>query len=483
MSVSGPSERWIFSAAAVVTVSRAPAPTLMSMSKRSPPVMPPPVLTMTASSAVLLLPLGKRTRSESDSWTRPRRLPPGAAATVNAILPTARLPAKISLRGGALPSIGSVITYRASDRHGALERALVEIVAVAGIDDGAAVHDGEMVAEFAGKVEILLDQHDGDLAQRAQIGDGAADILDDRRLDAFGRLVEQKEPRPHHQRAADGELLLLAARKIAAAPAQHGFEHREQRKHVVGHAALIARQRRKTGAQIFLDREQRKDFAALRHIGDAAPRPLRRFQRGDVAAFPGDGAAAHRLLAGQSIEQAGLADAVAPEHAGDLARLRLERHRPQRLRGAVVEIDGLRVQHDQRPKYTSTTRSFCDTWSIEPSASTEPSCKHVTLTPRSRTKVISCSTTTTVCSLLISLSSSAVCRVSTSVMPATGSSTKRSFGSCASSMPISSHCFWPCARLPARRLRTAVRRVVAKISSMRRCSAGVCRHHKLVRAR
>src|SRR5580692_1031273 len=195
----------------------------MSTSKRSPPVMPPPVLTMTASSAVLLSPFGKRTRSEPASWTLSRRLPPGPAATVNAALPTARLPAKISLRSGA-PSIGSAITYRASNRHGALQRALVEIVAVTGVDDGAAVHDGEMVAEFAGKVEILLDQHDGDLAERAQIGDGAADILDDRRLDTFGRLVEQKEPRPHHQRAADGELLLLAARKIAAAPAQHGFE-------------------------------------------------------------------------------------------------------------------------------------------------------------------------------------------------------------------------------------------------------------------
>src|SRR5580700_6129542 len=298
----------------------------MSMSKRSPPVMPPPVLTMTASSD-WLLPLGKRTRSEPASWTRPRRLPPSPAATVNAMRPSARLPAKISLRNGALPTIKPAIKNRASNRHGALERALVKVVAVAGIDDSAAVHDGEMVAEFAGKVEILLDQNDGDLAERTQIGDGAADILDDRRLDALGRLVEQEQPRPHHQRAADGELLLLAARQIAAAPAQHGFQHREQREHVVGHAALVARQRRKTGAQIFLDREQRKDFAALRHIGDTAPRPLRRLQRGDVAALPGDGAAAHRLLAGQRVEQAGLADAVPAEHAGDLAGLRFERHR------------------------------------------------------------------------------------------------------------------------------------------------------------
>ena len=63
---------------------------------------------------------------------------------------------------------------------------------------GAAVHDGEMVAEFAGKVEILLDQHNRDLAERAQVSDGAADILDDRRLNALGWLIEQLKPRPHH---------------------------------------------------------------------------------------------------------------------------------------------------------------------------------------------------------------------------------------------------------------------------------------------
>ena len=69
---------------------------------------------------------------------------------------------------------------------------------------GAAIHDGEMVAEFAGKVEILLDQQNGDLAERAQIGDGAADILDDRRLDPLRRFVQQQHAWAHDQRPADG---------------------------------------------------------------------------------------------------------------------------------------------------------------------------------------------------------------------------------------------------------------------------------------
>lgn len=48
---------------------------------------------------------------------------------------------------------------------------------------------------------------------------GAADVLDDGGLDALGRLVEHERLRPRHQRATDGELLLLATGEIAAAPA------------------------------------------------------------------------------------------------------------------------------------------------------------------------------------------------------------------------------------------------------------------------
>src|SRR6266508_1758384 len=104
---------------------------------------------------------------------------------------------------------------------------------------------------------------------------------------------------------------------------------------------------------------------------------------------------------------------------------------------------------------------------------TEPSCSTVTLTPSSRTNAMSCSTTTTVRSRLISLSSSTVWRVSASVIPATGSSTSSSLGSCASSMPISSHCFWPCDRLPAMRWRTEDSRMVSRMPSMRPAYAAV----------
>src|SRR3712207_360320 len=58
--------------------------------------------------------------------------------------------------------------------------------AIPGLDDLAALHHDETVGQLARKVEILLDQQDGHVALGSQIGDGAADILDDGGLDALG---------------------------------------------------------------------------------------------------------------------------------------------------------------------------------------------------------------------------------------------------------------------------------------------------------
>jgi hypothetical protein len=64
-------------------------------------------------------------------------------------------------------------------------------------------------------------------------------------------------------------------------------------------------------------------------------------------------------------------------------------------------------------------------------------------------KPMSCSTTTTERVLAISFAIGSPSRRLGIGHAGTGSSTSRSFGSCASSMPISSHCFWPCERLAA----------------------------------
>src|SRR3954470_20008205 len=243
------------------------------MSKRSPPATPPAVLTNTperpSSSGE-----GKRTRREPDSCRIPRRVTPSRARTSKRTAPRARLAsntedvAKTSLRI-RLPSRSR---QNGLQRHLAADLAWIEIGAVAGELHRAAIHHRKTVAELAGKVEILFDQHDGDVAEIAQVGDRAADVLDDRGLDALGRLVEQQQLWPHHQRPADRELLLLAAGQIATAPAEHGLQHRKQREHVIRNVPVLALERAEAGLEILLDRQQRKDLAALRHEADALAR-------------------------------------------------------------------------------------------------------------------------------------------------------------------------------------------------------------------
>ena len=50
---------------------------------------------------------------------------------------------------------------------------------------------------------------------RVDLVDGAEDLLHEQRGQAEGGLVEQQQPRPGHQRAGDGQHLLLAARERA----------------------------------------------------------------------------------------------------------------------------------------------------------------------------------------------------------------------------------------------------------------------------
>ena len=100
----------------------------------------------------------------------------------------------------------------------------------------------------------------------------------------------------------------------------HGLEDREQLEDLVGDLPLAARHRAEAGLQVLLDRQQREDLAALRHDGDPAPRPLDRRQAGDVLAVPQDLARRGPHLADHGAQRAGLADTVAAEHAGDLAR-------------------------------------------------------------------------------------------------------------------------------------------------------------------
>jgi hypothetical protein len=59
----------------------------------------------------------------------------------------------------------------------------------------------------------LFDKHDRQADCSIQFNDDPRNVLHDRRLNAFRGFVEQQEDRLADQHPANGELLLLAARK------------------------------------------------------------------------------------------------------------------------------------------------------------------------------------------------------------------------------------------------------------------------------
>ena len=88
-----------------------------------------------------------------------------------------------------------------------------------------------------GKVVILFHQQDGHVATAGQLADDFADLFDDRRLDAFGGFVQDQQFGLADQGATNGQLLLLAARQVAATAVFHLGQHR---KHVVHPAGNLA---------------------------------------------------------------------------------------------------------------------------------------------------------------------------------------------------------------------------------------------------
>ena len=233
----------------------------------------------------------------------------------------------------------------ASDRHPRAHRGLVHLLARAGEHDDAAVQHRVVVADVARPFEILLDDEDRHLALAAQMHKRAADVLDDRRLDALGRLVEDKEFGLRHQRAGDGELLLLAARKVAAAASQHVVEHGKERKDLVVDRPLGSRPRRVAGHEIFAHGEQRENLAALRDIAKAGLGPQVGRHLRHVLVVPADRAGRRHVLPHDRAQERRLADAIAAKDGQNAPGLRLDRHGSQRLRRAVEKIDLVDGQH------------------------------------------------------------------------------------------------------------------------------------------
>src|SRR5260221_8150694 len=82
----------------------------------------------------------------------------------------------------------------------------------AGVDHASGVEYDDVIGQAEGEFHVLFHQQDR-LAFRLEPRDGAPDFRDDDRRQALRRLIHQQHARIAHQRPADGEHLLLAARQ------------------------------------------------------------------------------------------------------------------------------------------------------------------------------------------------------------------------------------------------------------------------------
>ena len=78
-----------------------------------------------------------------------------------------------------------------SDRQETSNRRLIDMLANVGMHDPAAFHHEDAVGDIENETQHLLADDDTKIADTADVAQQPRNILDDRRLDALGRLVQQ----------------------------------------------------------------------------------------------------------------------------------------------------------------------------------------------------------------------------------------------------------------------------------------------------
>ena len=188
---------------------------------------------------------------------------------------------------------------------------------------------------------VLLDEQNG-RARLAERREEPHDLLHDEGRQAERRLVAQEQPRPAHQRAADGEHLLLAARQRArelrAPPVQHGKQAIGLLHARVEPAPEVAAAGQSVAAQLEVVEhgEVGEDAPPLRHQRDTRAEDRLGRLAGHVAPLERHAARGRRHEPGDGAEQRRLARAVGADEGHQLARAHLEGDVAERGDGAVA---------------------------------------------------------------------------------------------------------------------------------------------------
>ncbi len=177
-----------------------------------------------------------------------------------------------------------------------------------------------MVRELERDGGVLLDEEYADLLVAVQPAEDVEDLAHDQRREAEGRLVEQQQPGPQHQRAADCQHLLFAAGQQPGrlgAPLLQDREIAVDHLHVGGDAGFVM-PRHGAELKVVLDGLLGEGAAAVGHVGHAEADDVLGLRCDDGFVTQADvaGAAHH---AADGAQRGAFAGAVGAEQGGDAA--------------------------------------------------------------------------------------------------------------------------------------------------------------------
>ena len=166
----------------------------------------------------------------------------------------------------------------------------------------------------------------------------------------FGGLVENQQRRLEHERAADGELLLLPTRKIAASPLPHCLQHRKQIEDLRRNRAraVLAERRARHASSLPPSAAERSRALAARSRCRGAPalRAAARADRCSSNAISPDVAGSSPMMH--------LSSVVLPIPLRPIRHVRdpsgtVEIDVPQRVAAAVELVEAVDLQHAHVP--------------------------------------------------------------------------------------------------------------------------------------
>ena len=155
------------------------------------------------------------------------------------------------------------------------------------MDELAAVHDGDVVAETDRLLHVVGDEDDRRRKLALDRLEVVLRLAADQRIEGAERLVHQQQSRLGGERARDADALLLAAGQLVRTALREGrrieLEKMEQLLDPRGDAAAVPAEQRRHGRDVLRHGAMREEAVVLDHVTDA-PAQFVNGQQGGVLA-------------------------------------------------------------------------------------------------------------------------------------------------------------------------------------------------------